>query len=54
MGRWVGNYNENEAGVLTIEISKSGNFGSYRSDLISYIYDDGKLPIRFYLHSMVI
>jgi len=47
MGKWVGNYNGNEVGTLTIEISKNGNItgslGRTEVDLASYVYDDGTL-----------
>jgi len=47
MGKWVGNYNGQEVGTLTIEVSKSGSiFGSLGQsevDLSSYVYDDGTL-----------
>jgi hypothetical protein len=47
MGKWVGTYNGNEVGTLTIEVSKSGNItgslGRTEVDLASYVYDDGTL-----------
>lgn len=47
MGKWVGTYNGQKVGTLTIEVSKSGSiFGSLGQsevDLSSYVYDDGTL-----------
>ncbi|MDP9954556.1 hypothetical protein J2X97_000193 [Epilithonimonas hungarica] len=47
MGKWVGTYNGNEVGTLTLDISKNGNItgslGRTEVDLASYVYDDGTL-----------
>lgn len=47
MGKWVGNYNGEESGTLTITVAKSGSilgvYGQESRTFISNVFDDGSI-----------